>query len=186
VLDSFTLAVQDAFDVELPRDVEWGSQGELFILSETGRLYRRYPVVLSDTDPDLVASGLDNSWSMTWARGGPIISDISARMWWDSRVTPRSGGAFGTLTLHSPWIDDKSQEDTQNLTLRCSASSVFQYFIHDKTPDTQVVWRDETRPSRVLEVSAESSGSTFYYSPNPSENLVNDEVKRAFHKRIHL
>jgi tetratricopeptide (TPR) repeat protein len=179
VLDSFTLAVQDMFEAELPRDVEWGSQGELFVVSESGRLYRRFPTALSDTGPELVADGMNNAWSVSWMNGGLIISDISARMWWKGGASPKGDGALGALTLHSPWIEEKAGNGEQRLMLRGAASSAFLDFMRGKAPDIQVVWRNEVRPSRVTEVSADKTGAIFYYSPNPSENIVNDDVRRA-------
>jgi hypothetical protein len=67
----------------------------------------------------------------------------------------------------------------QHLMLRGAATSAFLDFMRGKIPDIQVVWRNEVRPSRVTEVSADEAGSIFYYSPNPSENIVNDDVRRA-------
>jgi hypothetical protein len=179
VLDSYTLTVQDVFDVELPRDLEWGQQGELYIVSETGRLYRRYPVRMSDIPPDLVSESMKNAWSLTWTRNGPAVSDISGRIWWSGGLRPKAQEAFGALSLHSPWIDERSEDGVRNLILRAYASSSFQSFIRSRTPDVQVVWRNESRPSRVSGASAENSGSIFYYSPYPAENIVNDDVRRA-------
>lgn len=179
VLDSYTLAVQDAFSVETPRDLEWGSQGELFVLSENGRLYRRFPIMPSDMPPEIVSSGMKDAWSIAWAPSGPVVSDVSGRIWWDGGIRPVAGEAFGTLNLHSPWIDESEADGAPKLMLRASASSVFQGFIEDRTPDTQAVWRDESRPSSVSMVSAENSGGVFYYSPNVADNIVNDDVRRA-------
>jgi hypothetical protein len=179
VLDSYTLAVLDAFDSELPRDLEWGSQGELYIVSETGKLYRRFPLGLSDTEPEVLAGSFDNAWSMVWTNTGPVISDITARTWWASGVTPRGREAFGALTLRSPWIDYKKEEGVENLIFRGEISSVFQSFLQDREPDTQAVWRGDTRPMRVTLASASDAGPVFYYSPAPSESFVNGIVRRA-------
>jgi hypothetical protein len=179
VLDSYTLTVLDAFSVEFPRDLEWGSQGELYIVSEAGRLYRRYPLGLSDTEPELLAGNFPNSWSMVWTNTGPVIADITARTWWMSGVTPRGEEAFGALILRSPWIGNKKAEGVENLTFRGEISSVFQSFLQDRAPDTQVVWRGETRPMRVTLASAQDAGPVFYYSPAPSESIVNGVVRQA-------
>jgi tetratricopeptide (TPR) repeat protein len=179
VLDSYTLAVLDSFSVDLPRDLEWGSDGDLLVVSENGRLYRRFPIASSDTAPDLVSEGMKEAWSIAWTEDGPILSDVSGRIWWDGGIRPAAGEAFGALNLHSPWIDESGQDGVPRLILRASAASVFQRFINGRTPDTQAVWRGETRPSSVSTVSAESSGTIFYYSPNPSDNIVNAGVRPA-------
>jgi hypothetical protein len=181
VLDSYTLAVQDSFDIALPRDLAWGSQGELFTLSETGRLYRRFPVAPSDITPDVAAEGMNNAWSIAWAENGPVVSDVSGRIWHDGSVHPKGlAGAFGALSLYGPWIDESEGDGVRKLMLRASASSIFQRFIEGKVPDVQVVWRGESRPSIVKTVSAEKSGAVFYYSPSPADNIVNEDVRRAF------
>jgi hypothetical protein len=179
VLDSYTLAILDSFEAELPRDVEWGAQGELYIVSETGSLYRRYPLGSGNIEPEVVAKGFTNSWSMTWTNVGPVISDITARTWWSSRLSPLASGAFGALTLRSPLIEERRDERIENLIFRGEISSVFQSFIQDKTPDTQVVWRGDTRPSKVTLAKAPDAGPIFYYSPKPSENFANGGVRLA-------
>ncbi|MDR0647910.1 MAG: hypothetical protein LBF92_01045 [Synergistaceae bacterium] len=179
VLDSYTLAVQDAFSVQAPRDLEWGSQGELLVLSENGQLYRRFPALPGDKSPDVVADGMNDAWSIAWTPGGPVVSDVSGRIWWDGGIRPTSRVAFGALNLHSPWIDEGDQDDAPKLLLRASASSVFQRFIEDRAPDTQVVWRGESRPSSVSAVSAENSGSVLYYSPDASLNAANGNARWA-------
>ncbi|MDR0616546.1 MAG: hypothetical protein LBG29_07030 [Synergistaceae bacterium] len=183
VLDSYSLEVEDYFDAELPRDLAWGSQGELFVLSESGRLYRRFPVVPGDIEPDVAAEGMKDAWSVAWTGSGPVVSDISGRIWNEGVMYPKTSGAFGALDLFDPWIEESGGEgepNTQNLVLRASMSSVFQSYIQGRTPDIQVVWRGESRPSSAKTVSAQRSGEVFYYSLDPAGSIVNDEVRRAF------
>jgi hypothetical protein len=179
VLDSYTLAVQDSFGVEQPRDLEWGSGGELLVVSENGRLYRRFPVAPGDIAPDFVSEGMKEAWSVAWTPDGPIVSDVSGRIWWDGGIRPITGEAFGALNLHSPWIDESGQDGVPKLVLRASAASTFQRFIERRTPDTQVIWKGETRPSSVSTVSAASTGTVLCYSPNPADNIMNAGFKRA-------
>jgi hypothetical protein len=180
VLDSYTLAVQDSFDAGLPRDLAWGSQGDLFVVSETGQLYRRFPVAPSDIAPEVAAEGMDDAWCIAWTGNGPVVSDVSGRMWQDGGIRPKASSAFGALSLYGPWIDESDGDGVRKLMLRASLSSVFQRFIKGRAPDVQVVWRGESRPSIVKTVSAERSGAVFYYSPNPADNIVNEDVRQAF------
>lgn len=166
VLDSYTLSTRDVFDVELPRDVEWGNQGELYVLSETGRLYARYPIASKKEALHLVAEGMKNAWSLAWTNTGPIISDVSGRLWWTSGVNPGHDDAFGALTLHDPWMEVRREE--KKLFLRGTVSSVFHDFIQRDIPGVQAIWRNEVRPARITEVSSSNEGSTLYYSPSPS------------------
>jgi hypothetical protein len=177
VLDSFTLTVQDAFDVDVPRDIDWGAQGEIYVVSENGELYRRFPVGMSDNGPDLITKGLDKAWSIAYTIRGPVISDISARAWWHSAMIPGGDAAFGSVTLKNPWIEER--DDAKNLMLRGVSSSSFRDFIRNKLPSTQAVWRNDTRPSRVADVSADVAGTALYYSPYPSESMVNNDVRIA-------
>jgi hypothetical protein len=177
VLDSFTLTVQDTFDIDAPRDIDWGTQGELYAVSENGELYRRFPVGAGGPEPDLLIKGLDKSWSLACTIRGLVISDISARTWWHSGMNPGGSAAFGSVTLWNPWIEER--DDVKNLMLRGISSSFFQDFMRNKVPSTHVVWRNDTRPSRVTDVSADISGAALYYSPYPNENAAAGGVRMA-------
>ncbi|MDR1885181.1 MAG: hypothetical protein LBQ56_02820 [Synergistaceae bacterium] len=163
VLDSYTLAVQDRFDVERPRDLDWGIQGELYVLSEEGTLHLRYPLGGESSSTTQVVSGMKEAWSIVWSSMGPVITDIVGRAWWSSRISPSHTSTIGAIALHSPWIEER--DGTETLMLRGAASSLYHDFIQGKVPITEVVWRDEVRPSRILEVAASSGGEAAFYSP---------------------
>ncbi|MDR1965882.1 MAG: hypothetical protein LBQ36_04165 [Synergistaceae bacterium] len=163
VLDSYTLAVLDEFEAELPRDLEWGGLGELYVLTESGALYSRYPVGSASADVRMVTDGMKEAWSLSRATDGPIVASVSGRTWWSGRSNPGYAEAFGAVTLHDPWIE--AADDSEVLMMRCAVASTFQSFIQDKAPMTHVVWRDETRPSRITEVRASHEGTPRFYSP---------------------
>ena len=163
VLDAYTLNLLDSFEVERPRDVEWGPLGELYVLSERGALFSRYPVGGTSADIRIVADGMNEAWSMTWTGDSLLSASVSARPWWKGRTRPGRGEAFGAVRLHGPWID--TSDGTDNLLLRGSASSPFQNFIQDKVPATRVVWRGEVRPSRITSVKAGFDDKARFYSP---------------------
>lgn len=164
VLDIYTLSVLDSFAVEAPRDVEWGNQGELYILSENGSLYSRFPIGPKAKGLKSVSNGMANAWSMVWTNRGPVIADVSGRSWWSSKMNPGHLDTIGIVSLHHPWIEGKEGEET--LFLRGAASSIFHDFIQHNMPDLQAVWRNEVRPSRIMEVASGNTGHSLFYSPS--------------------
>ncbi|MDR3076934.1 MAG: hypothetical protein LBU26_06500, partial [Synergistaceae bacterium] len=168
VLDSYTLATVDSFDVEMPRDLAWGDSGELYALNEKGELYVRYPVGAASADVRTAAEGMKEAWSVSWADDGVIVASVSGRAWWSGRKKPGRSVAFGAVSLHDPWIE--AQDGIETLMLRGSATSTFHDFIRDKVPVTQLVWRGEVRPSRVMSTGLGDAGAARFYSP-PGGNL---------------
>jgi hypothetical protein len=163
VLDAYTLNLLDSFEVERPRDVEWGPLGELYVMSEKGVLFSRYPVGAVSADIKTVADGMSEAWSMTWADDSLLSTTVSARTWWKGEARPGRGDVFGALRLHDPWIE--SSGETDFLMLRGTVSSSFQRFIQDKVPTTQVIWRGEVRPSRITSVGASFEDKARFYAP---------------------
>jgi hypothetical protein len=177
VLDSYTLAILDNFDLEKPRDVDWGGEGELYILDEKGVLYSRYPVGFASPDLKIAAEGMRDAWSLSWADDGLIAANVSGRVWWDGQSKPGRSQAFGAVTLHDPWI--VTLDKTETLMLRGAASSTFHDFMQDKTPMTQVVWRGEARPSRVVSIGAGHEGEARFYSSAAGEARGNEKIAEA-------
>lgn len=168
VLDTYTLSVRDKFDAELPRDLEWGNQGELYVLTERGELYSRYPVGSKSKELKLEVSGMRDAWSLTWTDDGPTIANISGRIWWSSSVYPGFDGTFGTISLYEPWI--KKDKNVSTLFLRGAVASAFKGFLNGENSDVQAVWRNEVRPSRIVETDKGHRGETFFYSPSPAQD----------------
>ena len=177
VLDAYTLNLLDSFEVERPRDVEWGPLGELYVLSEKGALFSRYPVGAVSADVRTVADGMSEAWSMTWADDALLAASVSSRTWWKGETRPGRGDVFGALRLHDPWIETSDGAD--NLMLRGTVSSPFQNFIRDKVPITRVVWRGEVRPSRITSVGAAFDDKTRFYSPAGGALPGGERITRA-------
>jgi hypothetical protein len=85
--------------------------------------------------------------------------------------------ALGAVTLHSPWIEER--DDVQTLLLRGAVTSTFLDFIQERIPTTQVVWRGETRPSRVVTVGAGLEGATRFYSSDAGRTENGDAITEA-------
>jgi hypothetical protein len=178
VLNTSTLDTADWFDVPLVRDVEWGAQGELYALSEAGKLYRRYPIGVSDVPPDLIAGNMKNSWSVTWTEDGPVVSDITARAFWTSGLFP-DGENLGSVMFSGPVIDNSDPDLGDVLNITGAASTMFRGFTKGKAPDISAIWRRNIIPARTVSMSEVPSGETFYYSPYPAECGVNADVRYA-------
>jgi hypothetical protein len=176
VLDSYTLAIVDSFDLENPRDLDWGDAGELFVLNEKGELYSRYPVGASE-DLRVAAEGMNEAWSLSWADDGLIVANVSGRTWWNGRTKPGRSRAFGAVTLHAPWI--QAGDGAEILMFRGAAASTFHNFIQGLIPTTQVVWRGETRPSRVVSVGPGLEGATRFYSPTAGRAPNGEAIAEA-------
>jgi hypothetical protein len=120
---------------------------------------------------------MKDAWSITWTEGGPVISSVSGRSWWVSKLSPGHREALGAITLHDPWIERVDSADM--LMLRGAASSTFRDFIRGKIPSTQVVWRGEVRPSRVTEILSVNEGAARFYSPAGGLTAMGESTTRA-------
>jgi hypothetical protein len=163
--------------LDSPRDLEWGPHGELYILTEKGTLLSRYPIGAVSEDIKTNVSGLKDAWSISWTAEGPIIASVSGRNWWSGVSNPGRAEALGAIALHEPWIEIR--DDTEMLMLRGAPTSTFHSFIQGKTPMTQVIWRDEVRPSRIIEVGSSSIASPRFYSPNEGVTATGETIVRA-------
>jgi hypothetical protein len=177
VLDSYTLSVLDNFAVETPRDLEWGPNGELYVLNERGELYSRYPFASASADLKMARGAMEGAWSMAWMRNGLAVASLSGRTWWIGSVRPGHSETFGAVTLHDPWIE--TEDGVEKLMLRGAVTSLYHDFIQDKIPMTQVVWRGEVRPSRITAVSAGYGRTARFYSPAADAGSRNAEIIRA-------
>lgn len=178
IVDSYTLSERGRFDVPVPRDLAWGNQGDLYVLSENGTLYSKQIMKMDfDGVPTVVAEGMDDAWCMSWTVKGPVITDITARTWWNSGINPGRKDTIGAMTIYNPWLEDNM--GTETLMMKVKASSVYHNFIQGKLPDTQAVWRNEVRPSRVLQVTSSGGGVTLFYSPSAGDAGMTAMITRA-------
>ena len=170
ILDTYTLATVDSFDVERPRDLAWGGTGELFILSENGSLYSRYPIGSESTELKIAAEEMREAWSLSESDDGVIATNVTGRTWWMGRSRPGRGAVFGSASMSHPWIETIDGVDF--IMIRCAVSSTFQDFTRGREPSTQVVWRGEIRPSRVVSIGEshprDRDGAVRYYAPGGS------------------
>jgi|GEM_PF-796120 len=164
VLDSYTLAARDRFAVEMPRDLEWGNQGELYILTESGELYARFPVEEKNTSLHRAVDGMKQAWTMTWTDDGPLVADVSGRRWWNSGIYPGNGAAMGTMMLMDPWIEGDKGEETLFLRGRLSPLT-YRGLMSAGAPISDAVWRNEVRSSRITESNALGGELAVLYSP---------------------
>jgi hypothetical protein len=177
VLDSYTLAPLDSFEVAKPRDLAWGGSGELYVLNEEGTLYARYPVGYESAETAICAEGMKDAWSLAWAGDGLVAASVSGRNWWAGGAKPGRQMAFGSATLRDPWIE--INDGVETLMLKGDASSTFRGFIRGKIPETQVVWRGEARPSRVVSIGPGKPGGARFYSPSGGTMPNGDEAVAA-------
>jgi hypothetical protein len=178
VLDAYTLSVLDRFDVDSPRDLEWGPNGELYILNEKGTLFSRYPVGTTSPDMKIVADDMIDAWSLTWAGEGPVLTSVSGRTWWSGVSNPGHEEALGAIALHDPWIETVD-DGAETLMLRGAASSTFHSFIQNRTPVTQVVWKNEVRPSRISKVGGSKDGAPAFYSTVSGYTAQGERIIKA-------
>lgn len=162
VIDSYTLAERARMDADAPRDLQWGPEGELYVLSDSGRLVSR-AILAPRTDEKLAAEGLQDAWSIALCESGPILCDITCRTWWVAQMNPGHRSTIGAMSMMAPWLEERL--DSEALMVRATASSIFQSFIQGKMPELQAIWRGEQRPARVIEIQTPSSISVRSYSP---------------------
>jgi hypothetical protein len=177
IIDSYTLAERQRFDVPLPRDVQWGNEGSVYVLSENGALYSKLVFAAEPREVETIAEGMKDAWCMASTNNGPMICDITARTWWSSSSNPGNQETIGEMALYAPWLEERL--DTETLMVRVVASSIFQSFIQNKMPDTQAIWRNELRPSRVFDISPLNRGSIRFYSPSLGNASTDAKVTPA-------
>lgn len=164
IIDSYTLKERQRFDVPTPRDLRWGMDGSIYILSEDGTLYAKDAFVNSAA-LRTITSGMVDAWCFDMTDQGPLICSITGRTWWSSHINPGRDETIGAMSLISPWLEYRL--DAENLMVRAAASSVYHSFIQNKTPNTLAIWRGEQRPSSVIEVVPANRNSIRFYSPSP-------------------
>lgn len=150
IVDAYTLAQRTQFDVPQPRDLEWGSEGELYVISESGMLYSIDVFSSEASGLKKIADGLDDAWSIAMTQHGPLVGTVGGRIWWDSHVNPGYRDTIGSLSLYAPWLEDSLE--TETLFLRATVASFYQKFMDGIAPVTQAIWRNEQRPSGVMEI----------------------------------
>ena len=167
VLDTYTLNTLDSFEVERPRDLAWGEAGELFVLSENGAIYSRYPVGSDSSELKIAAEKMREAWSLSGSGDGVIATSVTGRTWWTGQTKPGRGMAFGSVSMSHPWIETNNGVDF--IMIKCAVSSTFQEFVRNREPVTQVVWRGEVRPSRIISIGEgdpkDRGGVVRYYTP---------------------
>ena len=162
VLDSYTLRERKNVEVPLARDLVWGDQGELYVLTETGELYVVFPTA-GDEEPRVVLEGLQNAWSVSWANNAPLITDINGRMWWSGfPILPSNRPHIGAVTLTPKWIEGERGEE--RLHLVGSVGGIFHGYIAKGVPDAHSVWRTEVLSTRVVPEIKEDTEKPLYYS----------------------
>ncbi len=177
IVDTYTLTERQRFDVPLPRDVEWGIEGDLYVLSENGTLYSKLVFSPNPQNPATVAENMKDAWCMSWTNQGPMLCDITGRTWWSSSINPGNQETIGAMALYAPWVEDGP--DAEMLMIRVVASSFFQDFIQNKIPDTQAIWRNELRPSRVFDIAPTNGGAIRFYSLSPGDARTDAKVTQA-------
>jgi len=115
----------------------------------------------------VVADGMMEAWSLSGADDGIIATNVSGRTWWAGSTKPGREMLFGSVAMHHPWIE--TQDGVDIIMLRCEVSSTFRDFVRLREPSTQVVWRGEVRPSRIVSIGEnplrEGDATIRYYSP---------------------
>lgn len=161
VIDAVTLSERRRFSVEEPRDLMWGVDGDLWVLSENGDIYSKNVITNTEDDLKRVAQGMTDAWCMAQLESEPIVSSITGRTWWNGSVIPGHEVHSGAMSIYSPWLEDRLE--SENLFLRAVASSFYQSFTRGVEPSTLAIWRNEVRSSFILDVSPTNKASSRFY-----------------------
>ncbi|MDR2137122.1 MAG: hypothetical protein LBO68_02420 [Synergistaceae bacterium] len=141
---------RDFFSVEIPRprDVSWSALGELFVISEDGKLFKVF-VDFRDRRAeagDPVQSGIENGWTLFNSPDGDLYClDISASKLWKAVQLPDVNASLGFLSVARPRVS--LEENRESFILDASLSSPFSTYSKKTVPVVHAVWNDKTIPS---------------------------------------
>jgi hypothetical protein len=141
---------RDFFSVDIPspRDVAWSAIGELFVVSESGDLFR---VLVDFRDQrteaaDLVERGVENGWTLFPSSGGDLYClDISASKLWKAVPVPDVNASLGFLSVAQPRVT--REEGKESFLLEARLMSPFVTYSKISAPVVHTIWNNRTIPS---------------------------------------
>ncbi len=170
VLDFETFEQLDAFELADARDVEWGKQGELYALQESGATSRRFPVDAATGATETILSSAQNSWSLCARKNTLVVAAINGRTWWMGTFAPTQAVHVGTLNLFSPKIVSADGTETLSLRGRSGSRYTMDRVVSSRGIAGSAVWRQELLACAVEQAAV--SASEHALAAGPDEELL--------------
>ncbi|GHV34185.1 hypothetical protein FACS1894187_04230 [Synergistales bacterium] len=137
-----------------PRDVNWSSIGELFVIGEGGELSRLLMDFRSrKVDAiDVMDTNLENAWTLFSAPSGNMYClDVGAANIWKAEALPDVELSSGFLSLFQPRVERVRLEnsESENLLLDAAVSSPFISYSEIAQKVVHAIWNEKTIISRA-------------------------------------
>ncbi|GHV45897.1 hypothetical protein FACS1894204_06350 [Synergistales bacterium] len=141
--------------ISRPRDVNWSSIGELFVIGEDGELSRLLVDFRSrKVDAiDVMETGLENAWTLfNDPSGNMYCIDVGAANIWKAETLPDIELSSGFLSLSHPRLERVRREnaESENLVLDAAVSSPFISYSEIANKVVHAIWNERTIVSSAV------------------------------------
>jgi hypothetical protein len=141
--------------VPSPRDVNWSSIGELFVIGEGGELSRLLVDFRSrKVDAiDVMETDLENAWTLFNSPDGNMYClDVGGANVWKAETLPDVELSSGFLSLFQPRLEHVRLEnaESENLLLEAAVSSPFISYSGIANKIVNAIWNERTITSKAI------------------------------------
>ncbi|GHS88554.1 hypothetical protein AGMMS49957_10270 [Synergistales bacterium] len=141
--------------ISRPRDINWSSVGELFVIGEGGELSRLLVDFRSrKVDAiDVMETDLENAWTLFDSPDGNMYClDVGAANIWKAETLPDVELSSGFLSLSQPRIERVRTEnaESENLLIEAAVSSPFITYSGIAKKVVHAIWNERTITSNAI------------------------------------
>lgn len=170
-------------EADTPRDLEWSSLGDLFILHESGNVTKCSISFSGESAPasETVLSDAREGWSLFSIHDRVFCIDISGSRLWELFPAPR-GESLAMLSLFSPSIS--REQDKESFILEGTISGPFRTYMSLNSAVVTSVWNERLLGGAYVPSVSEHHGMTLYFKPDDAARSRNGEVPAASGREV--
>ncbi len=170
-------------EAETPRDLEWSSLGDLFILHESGNVTKSRISFSGERAPEseTVLSDVREAWSLYSIHDRVFCIDISGSKLWELFPVPR-GKNLAMLSLFSPSIS--REQDRESFLLEGTISGPFRTYMSLNAPVVTSVWNERLLGGAFVPSVSKHHGMTLYFKPDDAVHSRNGAVPAASGREV--
>ena len=168
---------------DAPRDLEWSSLGDLFILHESGNVSKSRISFSGKRAPEseAVLSDVREGWSLYSIHDRVFCIDISGSRLWELFPVPR-GESLAMLSLFSPSIS--REQDRESFLLEGTISGPFRTYMSLNASIVTSVWNERLLGGAYAPSVSEHHGMTLYFKPDDASRSRNGAVPAASGREV--
>ena len=162
----------DIRGVPKPRDIIWSGTGELFVITDEGKIWNFIIDFGTRTYANRNAGALyedrKNSWSFFRSPDGNISwLDMSVSRIYRSVMTPARDEVPGFLSVYNPTIA-VNNENRESFVLEAALMSPFMHYANRSGITAQSVWNDRNMRCNVIWERPKNFDAVLFHAPMPS------------------